>query len=80
MGFDAKTYALANQYTDESIEGSGALAGKPCKIESITDITGGHRVTFSWTQDDGTQETSTMDVMDGESIEIVVSGENIIFS
>ena len=76
---DIKVYAMATQYTDEAIEGGG-LKGKPCKIKSITDIEGGHRVTFSWTQDDGTEETSTMDVMDGVSMDIVVDGENIIFS
>lgn len=61
-----KAYAMANGYTDESLAGGGAIKGKPCKIETITDITGGHRVTFSWSLDDGTTQTATMDVMDGE--------------
>lgn len=53
------------QYVDDSIEGAGAVAGKPCQIQSITDITGGHRVTFLWVDNSGASHTSTMDVMDG---------------
>lgn len=59
-------YILSTQYTDESIAGGGAVAGKPCQIESITDIPGGHRITFKWELDDGTEKTQYMDVMDGE--------------
>ena len=53
------------QYVDDTIEGAGAVAGVPCQIQSITDITGGHRVTFLWVDNAGTSHTSTMDVMDG---------------
>ena len=59
-------YTLSQNYTDESIAGAGAIKGSPCTISSITDIEGGHRVTFSWTLADGTEKTETMDVMDGE--------------
>ena len=65
MGIDVKTYAAAKKYTDNTVEGGGAIKGKNATIDSITDITGGHRVTFKWTLDDGTEETDTMDVMDG---------------
>ena len=59
--------SVAKKYTDDSISGiSGTLAGKNCKIQSITDITDGKRVTFAWTDDGGTSRTSTMDVMNGE--------------
>ena len=57
--------AVSKKYTDEEIAGGGAIKGKNCTIESIEDITGGHRVTFEWTLDDGTVQTTTMDVMDG---------------
>lgn len=57
--------AAAKKYTAESLIGGGALKGKNCTIKSITEITGGHRVTFEWTLDDGTVQTNTMDVMDG---------------
>ena len=57
--------AAAKKYTAESLIGGGALKGKNCVIKSISPITGGNRVTFEWTLDDGTVETDTMDVMDG---------------
>ena len=65
MGIDVKTYAAARKYTDKSMAGGGAVAGKNATVDSITDISGGHRVTFKWTLDDGTVQTDTMDVMDG---------------
>lgn len=58
--------AVSKKYTDSSIEGTaGVLAGKNCTIQSITDITGGHRITFAWTPDSGDPRTDYMDVMDG---------------
>jgi len=60
-----QAYALSKTYTDATVEGGGALKGKNCTISSITDITGGHRVTFQWTLDNGTVQTDTMDVIDG---------------
>ena len=58
--------ATATKYTDTSIEGTtGPLAGKNCTIESIEDITGGHKVTFKWTADSGDVQRSTLAVMDG---------------
>ena len=66
MGISVETLAVAKKHTDRSIEGiTGSLAGKNATIESITDITGGHRVTFKWTADNGDVRTQTMDVMDG---------------
>jgi hypothetical protein len=57
--------AIAQAYTDDSIAGGGISAGKNCTIDSITDITGGHRVTYKWYLDNGTVQTTIMDVMDG---------------
>ena len=65
MSLSVETLAVAKKYTDDSIAGAGAIEGKPCQIQSITDITGGHRVTFLWVDNDGVSHTSTMDVMDG---------------
>lgn len=65
MGLNILTYAAAKKYVDKTLIGGGALKGKNATIDSITDITGGHRVTFKWTLDDGTVETDYMDVMDG---------------
>lgn len=63
---DIITLALAKKYTDTSLAGGGAIQGKNCVVDSITAITGGHRVTFKWTLDNGTEETGYMDVMDGD--------------
>ncbi len=65
MALSIETLAVAKKYTDDSIAGGGALKGKNCVITSIASITGGHRVTFQWTLDNGTVQTDTMDVMDG---------------
>lgn len=59
------TLAAAKKYTKDSMAGAGAVAGKPCQIQSITDITGGKRVTFLWVDNNGTSHTSIMDVMNG---------------
>lgn len=63
---DILTYALAKKYVDKTIEGGGSVKGKNCVITDISPITGGNRVTFQWTLDNGTVDTETMDVMDGE--------------
>lgn len=66
MALDAKkALAASKKYTDDSLEGVGAIAGKPCQVQSITDITGGKRVTFLWLDNSGNEHTSTMDVMNG---------------
>lgn len=65
MAIDSKTLAAARKYTDQSVAGGGAIKGKNCVVDSIISITGGHRVTFKWTLDDGTVLTNYMDVMDG---------------
>ena len=62
---DLITYALAKKYTDETVGGGGTIKGKNCTISDISPITGGNRVTFAWELDDGTTQTSTLDVMDG---------------
>lgn len=56
---------MAKSYTDETVAGGGAIAGKNCVIESIEDITNGHRVTFKWELDNGTVKRETMDVTNG---------------
>ena len=67
MGLKAEdALAISQKYTQDTIEGAGAVAGKPCQIQSIVDITGGHRVVFLWVDNSGTEHTSTMDVMDGQ--------------
>lgn len=66
MSISVQTLAVAKKYTDDSLAGAGAVAGVPCQIQSITEITGGHRVTFLWLDNNGDSHTSTMDVMNGQ--------------
>ena len=66
MAIDAKTLAASKKYTNETVIGGGAIKGKNCTIDSISPITGGNRVTFKWTLDNGTVQTGTMDVLDGQ--------------
>ena len=65
-----KALAASKTYTNEVVVGGGAIKGKNCVIDSITDITVGttvvgHTVTFKWTLDNGTVQTDSIDVMDG---------------
>lgn len=59
--------ASSKSYTKETVEGAGAVAGVPCQIQSITDIPGGHRITFLWEDNEGTEHTDTLDVMNGDT-------------
>lgn len=54
-----------HDYIDSTLAGAGAVAGKPCQIQSITPITGGTRIIFEWSDNSGTSHTSSMDVMNG---------------
>lgn len=65
---DVVTYALARKYIEQSLQGVGALKGKNATISSITTIDGGSQITFAYTLDDGTQQTSTLDVLDAYGI------------
>ena len=63
---DLQTLVAIKKFVDNSIAGiSGVVAGKNCTIQSIDEITGGHRITFKWTPDSGSATTSTVDVMNG---------------
>ena len=49
---DLITLAKAKRLIDSSIAGiDGVLAGKNCKLQSVEDITCGHRITFSLSDD-----------------------------
>lgn len=66
MSFDVMAVlAKAMSYTDESIAGGGAIKGKNCQIKSKTAIEGGTRITFAWYLDNGTEQTTTLDIMNG---------------
>ena len=76
MGLNIFTLGSSKTYTRESLLGGGAVVGKNVTISSITPIEGGNRVTFSYTLDDGTVKTSTMDVMDGKDGIDGINGTN----
>ena len=65
MAIDVKTLTLAKKYCDTEVAGGGAIKGKNCVIKSKTAIEGGTRIVFAWYLDNGTEQTTTMDVMDG---------------
>lgn len=65
MALDLITLAAAKGYVGETADSLGAVKGAPATIKSITEIDGGHRVTFEWTGTSGKKETSTLDVMNG---------------
>ena len=65
MGLNTTTYVLSKGYTKSTSDSLGAVKGAPATIKSITEIDGGHRVTFEWTGTSGTKQTSTLDVMNG---------------
>ena len=66
MGMDLIGLKASKKYTEETVLGGGAVVGKNVTISSIVPIDGGNRVTFSYTLDNGTVKTSTMDVMNGK--------------
>lgn len=57
---------LSKGYTDDSLVGAGALKGKNATIQSITPVPGGTNVVFAWVLDNGTTQTGTMFVADGQ--------------
>lgn len=67
MGMDLVALKASKKYTEETVLGGGAVVGKNVTISSIEPIDGGNRVTFSYTLDNGTIKTSTMDVMNGKT-------------
>jgi hypothetical protein len=65
MGISIETLVAAKKFTSETVLGGGAVVGKNVTISSITPINGGNRITFSYTLDNETAKTSTLDVMNG---------------
>ncbi|MCM1232990.1 MAG: hypothetical protein NC489_22930 [Ruminococcus flavefaciens] len=70
---DNVTLAIAKSYVDESLQGVGALVGKNVQVSKIEPIIGGNKVTFTYTLDNGTQQNSYLEVMNGENGASVVS-------
>lgn len=62
---DVVTYILARKYTDNTVDGLGAIKGAPCTVKSIVDIDGGKRITLEWEGMSGTKQTQSFDIKDG---------------
>lgn len=62
---DIVTLLMARKYTDDTADGMGAVKGAPCTVSSISDITGGKRITLSWKSNSGTVQTQNFDIMNG---------------
>ena len=81
MAFDVITYAKSRKYTDETVEGGGAIKGKNCVIdgfhEGTKDGKNGLFVTFKWTFDSGEEETSEQFIPYGEDGEQGEQGKGI---
>ena len=76
----AVTEGSLKAYIDATLAGAGALKGVPCEIDSITDITGGTRVTFVWEDNEGQTHTDHIDVMDGEKGEKGDAGDDYVLT
>lgn len=63
---DVIAMLLSNTFTEESLDGVGALKGVPCQIKSKTPIEGGTRITFRWESNSGKEYTTDLDVMNGK--------------
>ena len=61
-------YVLARKFVENTAIGLGAVRGKNCNISSIVEEDDKSILTFRWTSDDGTVQSSTMTVKNGVSI------------
>lgn len=65
---DKKSLAVSKRYTEDSLDGVGALKGAPCEILSIENNKDGtHTITYQWTSNSGKIVQETMIVKDGSS-------------
>lgn len=66
-GFSPIALGASKKFTQETIEGSGSIQGKPCQILSINhdDVKKQNEVQFGWVDDAGIINTQTMIVPDG---------------
>lgn len=77
---DLITLAAAKGYVGETADSLGAVKGAPATIKSITEIDGGHRVTFEWIGTSGTKQTSEMTVKNGVSVTGISDKGNGVFT
>ena len=59
-------YALSKKYTEQSLDGVGALKGAPCTIKSTAETDEGTIIVFEWIGTSGTTETKSIIIKNGE--------------
>lgn len=65
---DKKSLAVSKRYTEDSLDGVGALKGAPCEILSIVNNNDGtHIITYQWVSNSGKIVQDQMTVKDGSS-------------
>lgn len=81
------TYGASKAALKQALNGLGVLKGANCVVEFTEAIPGGTRVRFGWTGNDGTHQTTSIYVMDGQdgrdglgiaSVHVDVNGHLII--
>ena len=70
-----QAYALSKKYTEDSLDGVGALKGAPCTIKSNTHQNGRSTIVFEWTSNSGVVSETTVTVLDGTPIYEWQSGD-----
>lgn len=74
---DISSYVLSKRYTDDNVAetkqyvedtviGGGAIKGAPCEIQSIEEVDGGNKITFTWKLEDGSTRSDFIFVKNGE--------------
>ena len=65
MGIDIVTLALARKYVNETANALGAVKGAPCTIKAVEETDEGNTITFGWTGEDGTEQTTQITIKHG---------------
>lgn len=60
------TYGASKAALKQALNGLGVIKGANCIVEFTEAIPGGTRVRFGWTGNDGTHQTTSIYVMDGQ--------------
>lgn len=73
---DIVSYILSKSYTDKTVIGLGAIKGANCTIQNVVHENGKTIITFQWTANDDTTQTTEIEVLDGTPIYTWTSGKS----
>ena len=73
-----QAYVLSKKYTEQSLDGVGALKGAPCTIKSTTETDEGTIVVFGWTDNNGITQETTILVKNGKDGEKGADGNGVV--